>query len=245
MGVFQNHELLDSWRISTSERRTEDEFMVLLHNLLAASGHQVAEIDGMIVCSVVPGVTQAFKKLVKKYLSCPAYYVDHTAPTGLRIAMDNPAEVGADRIVNALAGYRQYGTDLIIVDFGTATTFDCVSRDGTYLGGAICPGFDISKEALFLRAAKLANIDLYRPPAAIGHNTADCLRSGILLGYGGMVDSLVARMKAEFAASSAVRVIGTGGLATFVRGFCSSMDEVDVMLTLKGLDILWDIVQAQ
>ena len=239
LGLFQGRELTRSWRIATEGNKTEDEYLALLQTLLFQDGLSVQQIEGMIVGSVVPRVTVAFGKMAKKHLKCPAYFVDSTTETGIKVLMDNAAEVGADRILNALAAHHKYGGDLIVVDFGTATTFDCVSAAGEYLGSAICPGIEISQQALFARAAKLANVDLYRPQAAIGKNTADSLRSGILWGYGGQVDCLCRRMKKEM--NGPVQVIGTGGLASFIYNFTEEMDRVDVGLTLEGLQMVWEL----
>lgn len=239
LGLFQGEELTHSWRISTEGNKTEDEYMAMLEMLFFKEGLSINQIEGMIVGSVVPRVTVAFGKMAKKHLRCPAYFVDHTTETGIRVLMDNPREVGADRILNALAAHKKYDGALIVVDFGTATTFDCVSAAGEYLGGAICPGIEISQQALFARAAKLANIDLYQPPSVIGKNSADSMRSGILWGYGGQVDSLVRRMKLEM--EGPVRVIGTGGLASFIYNFTEEMDLVDPRLTLDGLRMVWDL----
>jgi len=238
LGLFQGEQLTRSWRISTEGNKTEDEYLALLQTLLSQDGLSIDQIEGMIVGSVVPRVTVAFGKMAKKHLRCPSYFVDHTTDTGIKVLMDNPKEVGADRILNALAAYHKYGGSLIIVDFGTATTFDCVSAAGEYLGGAICPGIEISQQALFAHAAKLANIDLYQPPAVIGKNSADSMRSGILWGYGGQVDSLSRRMKQEM--QGPVRVIGTGGLASFIYNFTEEMDLVDPGLTLDRLRLVWD-----
>lgn len=239
LGLFQGEKLTRSWRIATEGNKTEDEYLALLQILLSQDGLSIDLIEGMVVGSVVPRVTVAFGKMAKKHLRCPTYFVDHTTKTEIKVLMDNPAEVGADRILNALAAHRKYGGGLIIVDFGTATTFDCVSAAGEYLGGAICPGIEISQQALFSHAAKLANIDLYRPPAVIGKNSADSMRSGILWGYGGQVDSLCRRMEQEMTAP--VRVIGTGGLASFIHNFTEKMDIVDPGLTLDGLRMVWDL----
>lgn len=237
-GLFNGETLLRSWRLSTDTRKTEDEYLVLLRQLLAEDGHTLRDISGMAVGSVVPAVNFALYKLADKYLRCAYCFVTYETDTGIPIRMDNPSEVGADRIINAVAAHAKYSGPLIIVDFGTATTFDCITAAGEYIGGAICPGVEISQQALFARAAKLANIELRRPPAAIGKNTADCLRSGLLWGYGGQIDGLVRRMKNELGA--ATTVIATGGLASFIRGFSETIDTVDVQLTLDGLRMIWD-----
>jgi len=237
LGCFDGDKLIGDWRISTDRGKTADEYMSVISSLLRESGISTDAIDGMIVGSVVPAVTLAFHKLAKKYLPCPSYFVDYKTPTDIKICLDNPAESGADRIINAVAAHSKYEGDLIIIDLGTATTFDCVTAAGEFIGGAICPGMETSQQALFSRAAKLANIDLYRPEAAIGRNTADALRSGILWGYGGQVDSLVRRMKQEWSPNA--KVIATGGLATFLKNFSETMEIIDPQLTLDGLQIIW------
>ena len=237
-GLYAGNQLLRSWRISTNTSRTEDEYLVLLEQLLLEAGYHLRDIDGMIVGSVVPSINVSLNKLAYKYLKCRPYFVDHTTPMDLEFHVDHPSELGADRIINALAAYQKYGGNLIVVDFGTATTFDCISKEGAYEGGAICPGVEISQQALFSRAARLANIELRRPPSVIGKNTADSLRSGLLWGYGGQVDALVNRMKDELGEDA--RVVATGGWATFIRNFCDTIDLVDTQLTLDGLRMIWE-----
>lgn len=243
LGVFDDDKLIASWRISTDINKTEDEYLVLLKELFCTKGFLFTNIKGMIVGSVVPGVNFSLAKLVEKHLSCPPpLFVDYKTPIGIKILVDSPAEVGADRIVNALAAHHKYGGNLIIVDFGTATTFDCVSAAGEYLGGAICPGVEVSQSALFSHASKLSNIDLRRPPKVIASNTADGLRSGILWGYGGQVDALVGRMKDEW--KEPIRVIATGGYACLIKEYSDAIDEVDMRLTLDGLRLAWDKVNS-
>ena len=181
-------------------------------------------------------------RLAQKYLHQEPLFVSYATDIGIPILMDNPREVGADRIINALAGHQLYGGMLIIVDFGTATTFDCVTPQGEYIGGAIVPGIDISQQALFSRAAKLSDIGLYRPSQVIGKNTADCFRSGMLWGYGGQVDALVRRMTEELPEKP--RVIATGGLAKLIAEYSESIDLVDPFLTLAGLRLAWQHLQG-
>ena len=244
LGVFEKDKLLASWRISTNASRTADEYMVFLKDFLSSKNISFADIDGMIVGSVVPGVNDALYKLAENYLQCPPpIFVDYQTPTGIKLMVDNPAEVGADRIIDALAAHKKYGGPLIIVDFGTATTLDCVSATGEYLGGAICPGVEISRDALFSHAAKLSSIALTRPPKVIATNSADYLRSGILWGYGGQVDSLVRRMSAEW--GEAPQVIATGGLAPLIADYSDAIDAVDIYLTLEGLMMIWHKLQHE
>ena len=242
LGAFQEDKLLHSWRVSTQAEKTEDEFLVLLRELFCTQGLDLRQISGLAVCSVVPGVNYALRRLASKYLSCPEpIFVDYRMPTGINLLVDTPAEVGADRIADAVAAHQKYGGDLIVVDFGTATTLDCVSAAGEYLGGAICPGVEVSQQALLSHASKLAHVALHRPPQVIGTNTADCLRSGILWGYGGQVDSLVRRMSEEWGKQP--QVIATGGLAALISGYSDAISVVDDRLTLDGLRIIWQLQQ--
>ncbi len=238
LGLYDRDTLLNNWRISTVAQKTEDEYYVLMDNMLTAVGLTLKDVDGFIVASVVPAVTVALKRFAEKYLPFAAYFVDYNTKTPIKVLMDNPSEVGADRIVNSLAAHYKYGGSLIIVDFGTATTFDVVSSAGEYLGGAISPGLEISANALFARAAKLANITLEKPAHAIGKNTTDGLRSGLLYGYGGQVDGLITRMSKELPQKPVV--IGTGGLAQLIFEYSEKMDFVDQQLTLEGLKLIWE-----
>ncbi|MCR4962343.1 MAG: type III pantothenate kinase [Firmicutes bacterium] len=238
LGLYEGDTLRNSWRISTVSSKTEDEYYVLFQNMLAAGGLGLSHIDGFIVSSVVPSVTTALRRFAAKYLTFPASFVDAHTETGVPIRIDNPAEVGSDRIVNALAGHHKYGGYLIIVDFGTATTFDVVSPQGEYLGGAICPGLEISAGALFAKAAKLANITMEKPAHIIGKNTTECLRSGLLYGYGCLVDGLIEKMTKELSAKP--MVIATGGLGQLISEFSEKIDVVDQLLTLEGLRLLWE-----
>ena len=243
LGVFDQDKLLASWRISTNARRTADEYMVFLKDFLNSKGISFDDIHGMIVGSVVPAVNDALYKLAESHLHCPPpLFVDYQTQTGIKLMVDNPAEVGADRIIDALAAHKKYGGPLIIVDFGTATTLDCVSAAGEYIGGAICPGVEISRDALFAHAAKLSSIALTKPPKVIATNSADYLRSGILWGYGGQVDSLVERMSEEWGQQP--KVIATGGLAPLIADYSDAIDVVDIYLTLEGLMMIWDKLNA-
>lgn len=239
LGLYETDQLISYWRISTDAKRTEDEYFALLKNLLLDRQIAMADIDGFIVSSVVPAVSFSLQKFAEKYLPFEPFFVDHDTNTGIKILTDNPLEVGADRIVNALAAHKIYGGTLIVVDFGTATTFDCVSAAGEYLGGAIAPGLEVSLNALFARAAKLTNISLEKPEHAIGKSTAESLRSGILWGYGGMVDGLVKRMSCEL--PDKPLVIGTGGLAQLISDYSDSIVKVDNLLTLEGLRMIWQM----
>ncbi|HHE71085.1 MAG TPA: type III pantothenate kinase, partial [Chloroflexi bacterium] len=208
LGVYRGEELVTHWRVATVHERMADEYAMLLLQLFSCSRHDPAILQGVAISSVVPPLTGTFTKLSEAYLGLTPLVVDAGVRTGVRIRYDNPREVGADRVVNAAAAYRLYGGPACIVDFGTATTFDAISAEGDYLGGAIAPGIRISAEALFTRTAKLPRIDLVRPPRAIGSNTVHSMQSGILFGYVGLVEGMVARFRAELGED--MRVIGTG-----------------------------------
>ena len=242
LGVYDKDKLLASWRISTDVTRTEDEYMVLIRDFFSQQGYTIKDISGMIIDSVVPGVNIGLRKMAEKYLSCESpLFIDYSIPLGIKIMVDNPSELGADRIVDAFAAHHKYGGNLIIVDFGTATTFECVSTAGEYLGGAICPGIEISRQALFAHASKLSNVVLRRPPKVIATNTEDYLRSGILWGYGGQVDALVRRMSAEWGVQP--KVVATGGFAEMISGYSEEIDCVDLPLTLDGLSLIWNMLK--
>lgn len=241
VGLFDGDKLVRNWRLSTDKSKTEDEYFVLLRSLISEDGYQMSQIDGMIVGSVVPSINFLLQKLAAKFLRCKYYFVDHTTNTKIKIKIDNPAEIGADRLIDALAAHEKYGGPLIIVDLGTATTLDYISADGCYMGGAICPGIEISQQALFSRAARLANIELKRPKSVVGSSTEECIRSGFLWGYGGQIDSLVRRMSAE--TNTNPTVVATGGLASFIREFAETIDYVDQQLTLEGLRMIWQDVE--
>lgn len=232
-GLFESSELKAHWRIATRSDQTGDELAVIFSELLGLADCDFRSIDGVIIASVVPSLTASFIEMADKAIGVKPVVVGPGVKTGMPILYDNPHEVGADRIVNAVAGYQKYGGPIIIVDFGTATTFDAVSARGEYLGGAIAPGVLVSAEALFTRAARLSRIGLERPPSAIGKNTAESLQSGIVLGSAGMVDGLVERISSEM--GGAKEVIATGGLAETVIRDCKSITKLEPHLTLYGL----------
>ncbi len=196
-----------------------------------------AAVQGVIIASVVPPLTGIFEKLSERYFHQTPLGIGAGADPGVRILLDNPSEVGADRVVNAVAAYHRYGGPLCVVDLGTATTFDLISADGDYMGGAIAPGIGIAAEALFERTAKLPRIDLVRPPSAIGKNTVHAMQSGLLFGYVGLVEGLIARFRAEL--GPRMQVIATGGLASLIAAETSAIDTVDPWLTLEGLRLIW------
>ena len=239
MGLYREQELLTHWRISTNHERMPDEYAMTLLTLLQHAGYDYSNVDDVILASVVPPLTDRFRELVDDYLHLDPLVVDTGIRTGVDIRYDRPQEVGADRVANVAAAFRLYGGPACIVDFGTGTTFDALSGRGEYLGGAIAPGVRVAAEALFLRTARLPRIDLQRPPRAIGGNTVDAMRSGILFGYVGLVEGMVARFRREL--GDDMRVIATGGLAEVVARETSVIEHVDVWLTLKGLRLIYDL----
>lgn len=237
LGVFEEERLLSSWRLSTRPDRTSDEYGALILNLLMINGLKAKGIDGIILSSVVPPLTPVFEEIAEKYFDKKPMIVSSKLDTGIKILYKKPEEVGADRIVNASAAYHIYGGPIIIVDFGTATTFCYVTTKGEYLGGVISPGIKISAEALFERAAKLPRINLSRPPKVIGDDTVTAMQSGIILGHAGIVDRIVEEIKAEVGENP--YVIATGGLAELIAPEAKTIKEVRPSLTLEGLRIIY------
>jgi type III pantothenate kinase len=235
LGIYEGDTLAHSWRLATARDRTADEYGVLAQQLTVGIPKP---LDGAIVSSVVPPLNSAIEFMVRKYFEVTPLFVEAGVKTGIAVAVDNPLEVGADRIVNSVAAYEKHGGPLIIVDFGTATTFDVVTKDGKYVGGVIAPGINISAEALFARASRLPRVDIRRPPAVIGTNTVVNMQSGLYFGYLGLVDGIITRMKREV--PDVKRVIATGGLASLFADDSETIEEVDPDLTLRGLKIIWD-----
>jgi type III pantothenate kinase len=238
-GVFRDDALVRVWRTTTVHERTEDELAVFLDGFLEREELSLTSLDAAVIGSVVPPLTTAFQRLGNRYLRTPPFIVGPGIRTGVRLRVENPAEVGADRIANTLAAHRVYGGPAIVVDFGTSTNFDCVSAEGDFLGGAFAPGVEVASETLFSRAARLFRVPLTPPKEAIGRNTAACLQSGIVFGYVGLVEGLVARLRAEM--SGDAKVIATGGLASTIVPHTKAVDTVDDSLTLQGLRLLWQL----
>ncbi len=241
LGLYSGEQLGPRWRLSTGHEKMPDEYGALVAGLIRHAGVGLADVRSAAIASVVPPLTGTFVEACRRYLDCEAMVVDGTCITGVNIRYEDPSQVGADRIVDAAAAYRLYGGPACIVDFGTATTFDAISRDGDYLGGAISPGIGIAAAALFERAAKLPKVDIQRPPAAIGRNTVSSLQSGLLFGYVGLVEGMVARFKQELGPDTTV--IGTGGLAEIIAKETKAIPIVAPWLTLDGLRIIYDLNQ--
>jgi len=238
LGVFEDDRLIQHWRLRTEKDATEDEFHLLINNLFTYQGLALGAITGTIISCVVPPMINIFDRLCEKYLHHEPVWVDPGTFTGMPIRYDNPKEVGADRIVNAVAAFHKYGTSLIVVDFGTATTFDCISEDGAYMGGAISPGIVISSEALFQKASKLPRVEIFvKPKEAIAKDTISSMNAGIIFGYAGLVDGIVKRIKKEM--PSIPKVIATGALASLVAEVAESIDAVEPHLTLEGLRVIY------
>jgi len=237
LGVYEGSELRQDWRIRTERNTTEDEFNVLINSLFAAGNISVRHVDRTIISCVVPPMVTILDAFCRKYLGHAPQWVDAKNCAGMPILLKNPAEVGADRIVNGIAAFKKYGTSLIVVDFGTATTFDAISEKGEYLGGAISPGIGIASEALFREASKLPRVEIFVPPEkVIGKDTISSIKSGIIFGYAGLVDGIVRRMQAEMGTHP--KVIATGGLARLLFDVSETIEAVEPALTLEGLRII-------
>lgn len=238
LGVFEDGKLRQHWRMETDRHKTEDEYGMLVKQLLEHEGLSFQDVKGIIVSSVVPPIMFALERMCEKYFKIKPLVVGPGIKTGLNIKYENPREVGADRIVNAVAGIQLYGSPLIIVDFGTATTYCYINENKHYMGGVITPGIMISAEALYSRAAKLPRIEITKPSSIVGKNTVSAMQAGILYGYVGQVEGIVKRMKEE--AKQEPQVIATGGLAKLIAEESNVIDVVDPFLTLKGLHMLYE-----
>lgn len=237
LGVYENDKLKHYWRIETNRNRTEDEYGMVIKNLFVHEGLSFSSIHGMIISSVVPPIMLALERMCKRYFNIKPLIVGPGVKTGLDIKYENPREVGADRIVNAVAAIHEYGSPLIIVDFGTATTYCYINEHKQYMGGAIAPGIHISTEALYSKAAKLPRIEIVRPNSVIGKNTVSSMQSGIYYGYVGQVEEIVRRIKEK--SKEKPMVIATGGLANLIAEDAKCIDIVDPLLTLKGLYLIY------
>jgi type III pantothenate kinase len=242
LGVFAGRRLRNSWRLMTVRERTSDELGLSVVELLERAGTPPSKIDGVVLSSVVPPLTGAMVDMCRRYLATEPLNLEPGVHTGMPILYENPAEVGADRIVNGMAAFDKYGRGkrrpLIVVDFGTATTFDCISAKGEYLGGVICPGIGISADALFQRAARLPRIDVRKPAHVIGRTTVTSMQSGLFFGYVGMVEGLVQRLQNELGGWA--YCVATGGLADVIAPETHVVDAVDRDLTMYGLLLLWE-----
>jgi type III pantothenate kinase len=238
VGAFRGEELIGHWRVQTNSRRTSDEYALMLKQLFELGKLELDSISGGIVASVVPTAVGAVTELFERHLKAPVHVVGPGTKTGMQILYENPREVGADRIVNAVAAFERHPQGCIVVDFGTATTWDVVSPKAQYLGGVIAPGIRISAEALYQRASKLPRVEITRPRSIIGRNTTASMQAGIYYGYAGMVDAVVERLRAEVDFEPAV--LATGGLAKLIAAEAKTLDDTDELLTLHGLRLLFD-----
>ena len=238
-GVFNGDKIKTTWRVSTAIHRTSDEYAHLMLSLMERQGVTASHINDVVICSVVPPLLITFEQVCKSFLKKAPLIVEAGVKTGVRIDMDNPREVGPDRIVNAVAAHQLYGGPVIVIDMGTATTMDVVSKDGRYIGGAIAPGIAISTEALFTRTAVLPRIELSVPKKAIGRNTVAAMQSGIVFGYIGLIEGLILRIQSEL--EEKARVVATGGFASMAPQATSVIEIVNQDLTLIGLRLIYNM----
>ena len=239
IGVFDGSKMKATWRVATGVHRMPDEYASLILHLFEHEGIASSKITDTILCSVVPPLTGVFEEMCRHYLKVSPILVEAGVKTGVRISMDNPREVGADRIVNAVAAHQLYGGAVIVIDLGTATTFDAVSEEGDYLGGAIAPGIAIATEALFSRTAVLPRVELTHPKRAIGRNTVAAMQSGIVFGYAGLIEGIVTRIKQELGGKA--KVVATGGYAELLARETPAIEEVNPDLTLIGLRLIYEM----
>ncbi|GAA0123881.1 MAG: type III pantothenate kinase [Clostridium argentinense] len=242
LGIYKGKKLIVDWRLSTDHKRSADEYGIQVRQLFEQNNIKASDIEGVIVSSVVPNIMYSLEHMIRKYFDKTPIIVGPGVKTGINIKYDNPKEVGADRIVNAVAAFDVYKSSMIIIDFGTATTFCAVTKNGDYLGGTICPGIKISSDALFERAAKLPRVELSKPETVICKNTVASMQAGIVYGYIGQVDYIVNKMKEEMMAKGEEEpiVIATGGLAKLIADESSTIDKVESFLTLDGLRIIYE-----
>jgi type III pantothenate kinase len=230
--------LIAHWRVSTTKTQTVDEYGVLFRNLFAMNGLEVSSVQGIVISSVVPPLDSTLREVCEQYFQSRPLFIEPGVKTGMPVHYDNPAEVGADRIVNSVAAFEKFGGPCIIVDFGTATTFDVVSKKGEYLGGVITPGIGISADALFSRTARLPRVDVRKPPRVLATNTVNSVQSGLYYGYLGLIDGILERLIAELGEN--VTVVATGGLASLMGSGSKYIREIDDLLTLAGLRIIYE-----
>ncbi len=238
LGGYDGEHFVSSWRVNTDPARMPDEYAVLIDGLLHYVKRSLADVSAIVLCSVVPALTTTFEEMARHYCHVDPIVVGPGTRTGVKILYENPREVGADRIANAVAAFHLYGGPAIVIDFGTATTFDALSGDGEYLGGAIAPGLVISADALFQRAARLYRVELKRPKTAIGRNTGASVQAGLIYGYVGLIEGLIARFRQEMGPA---RVIATGGLSSIIANETSAIDVINPLLTLEGLHLIYEM----
>ncbi len=239
LGIFEGAEIVEHWRIATDDKKSCDEYSLLFRQLFdLKSRYDVEEITGVAIASVVPALTEVLAKAAQDVFGAAPFIVGKNCHDQLVLKIDRPEELGADRIIDAVSGLEKYGAPLIIVDFGTAITFDCLSREGHYLGGAIAPGMGIAADALFAKAAKLPRVDLTAPPQILGTNTVHCMQSGIIFGFAGLVDGIVEQLKETLGEDT--KVVATGGMAKLIMRYAQTLDVLDEDLTIQGLRIVYE-----
>jgi type III pantothenate kinase len=239
LGLYDGELLSEHWRVSTEADRTADELAVLLARLLELRDLGFEDVADVCVSSTVPSLVRSYAELCERYVEAPLLVVGPGVKTGISILYDDPREVGPDRIVNAVAARERYGTPCIVVDFGTSTNFDAVSASGEYVGGVLAPGVEVSMDALFARAARLTKVDFVAPTQAIGKTTTQALQAGVVFGFAGQVDGIVGRMRGELGEDA--HVVATGGLAGLIAPHSQTIQDVDPLLTLEGLRLVWDL----
>lgn len=245
IGLFRGEDIVAHWRITTDVARTDDEIGLVLHGLLMAKGVAAADVRRAAIGSVVPPITTPLAQACRKFLGATAVIVDARASLPITLDVEEPHTVGADRIINTLAASRLYGVDTICVDLGTATTFDCITADGVFLGGVIMPGVRTSADTLFRRTSQLAATELVAPQRTIGRRTDECIRAGVLYGAADAINGVVRRIKAEWAGPQVPLVVATGGLAELLQPWCTEFDRVEPLLTLIGLRLAYEHIVSK